>query len=75
MISAGVTMNALFAVIVYTGLTAIYGVQEDPMILARSAETTELSAAAKAQFLQVAQGLKSQLDVADTVVRSGSYAE
>lgn len=31
-ISAGVMMNALFAVVVYTGLTAIYGVQEDPTV-------------------------------------------
>jgi murein DD-endopeptidase MepM/ murein hydrolase activator NlpD len=51
------------------------GVQEDPMILARSAETTELSAAAKAQFTQIAKSLKGQLEVADTVGRSGSYAE
>ena len=51
------------------------GVQEDPMILARSAETTELSAAAKAQFMQVARSLENQLDVAETVLRSGSYAE
>ena len=51
------------------------GVQEDPMILSRSAETTELSAAAKAQFMQVARSLENQLDVAETVLRSGSYAE
>jgi regulator of sigma E protease len=31
-ISAGVMMNALFAVIVYAGLTAVYGVQEDPTV-------------------------------------------
>ena len=49
------------------------GVQEDPLILARSAETTELSAAANAQFLQFARSMKGQLDVADTV--AGAYAE
>jgi murein DD-endopeptidase MepM/ murein hydrolase activator NlpD len=51
------------------------GVQEDPMMLARSAETTELSAAAKTRFLQYAQSMRGQLDVADTVGRSGGYAE
>jgi murein DD-endopeptidase MepM/ murein hydrolase activator NlpD len=51
------------------------GVQEDPMIMARSAETTELSPAAKAQFAVLAQGVREQLEVAESVVRSGAYAE
>jgi len=51
------------------------GVQEDPMIMARSAETVELSAAAKTQFLQLAQSMKGQLDAADSMLRSGAYAE
>lgn len=51
------------------------GMQEDPMRLARSAESTELTASAKARFLQVAQSMRGQLDVADTVGRSGGYAE
>jgi murein DD-endopeptidase MepM/ murein hydrolase activator NlpD len=54
----------------------VNGVQEDPMIMARSAETTELSAAAKTQFVQLAQSMKGQLGVADSMLRSGSsYAE
>ena len=51
------------------------GVQEDPMIMARSAETIELSPAAKAQFAVLAQGVREQLEVAESVVRSGAYAE
>jgi len=51
------------------------GVQEDPMIMARSAETVELSAAAKSQFGQLAQSMKGQLDAADSMLRSGAYAE
>jgi murein DD-endopeptidase MepM/ murein hydrolase activator NlpD len=53
----------------------VNGVQEDPMILARSAETLELSPAAKVQFALLAQSMKGQLDAADSMVRSGSYAE
>lgn len=53
------------------------GVQQDPMIMARTAETQELSPASKAQFAQMAGGLKSQLDVADSMARAagGSFAE
>jgi murein DD-endopeptidase MepM/ murein hydrolase activator NlpD len=51
------------------------GVQQDPMIMARSAETQELAPASKAQFSAMAQSLKSQLDVADSMVRTGAYAE
>jgi len=51
------------------------GVQQDPMIMARSAETQELAPASKAQFSAMAQSLKSQLDVADGMVRTGAYAE
>jgi murein DD-endopeptidase MepM/ murein hydrolase activator NlpD len=51
------------------------GVQEDPMIMARSAETVELSAAAKTQFVQLALSMKGQLDAADSMLRSGAYAE
>ena len=53
----------------------VNGVQEDPMIMARSAETVELSAAAKAQFAQLAQSAKDQLGAADSMLRSGAYAE
>jgi murein DD-endopeptidase MepM/ murein hydrolase activator NlpD len=53
----------------------VNGVQEDPMIMARSAETIELSPAAKTQFAQLAQTVKSQLGVADSMLRTGAYAE
>jgi len=45
------------------------------MIMARSAETIELSPAAKTQFAQLAQTVKSQLGVADSMLRTGAYAE
>ncbi|MEP7294795.1 MAG: M23 family metallopeptidase [Burkholderiales bacterium] len=53
----------------------INGVQEDPMIMARAAEAVELSPAAKAQFALNAASVKTQLQVADTLARSGAYAE
>ena len=52
----------------------VNGLQQDPMIMARSAETQELSPASKAQFAEMAQGLKTQLDVAEGLAR-GAYAE
>jgi len=53
----------------------VNGVQEDPMIMARAAETIELSPAAKSQFALLAADVKGQLAVADTLARSGAYAE
>ena len=53
----------------------VNGVQEDPMIMARSAETIELSPASKTQFAQLAQSMKGQLDVADSMLRTSAYAE
>jgi murein DD-endopeptidase MepM/ murein hydrolase activator NlpD len=53
----------------------VNGVQQDPMIMARSAETQELTAASKAQFTAMTAGLKSQLEVADSMVRTGAYGE
>jgi len=51
------------------------GVQQDPMIMAKASESVALSAAQKSQFAQLATSLKGQLEVADTVARSGAYAE
>jgi len=51
------------------------GVQQDPLLMAKQSESVALSPAAKVQFEQVAQGMKSQLDVADSLVRSTEYAE
>ena len=53
----------------------VAGVQQDPTIMAKASETIVLSAAAKAEFAQVARSVKSQLDVADSLARSGAYAE
>jgi len=45
------------------------------MIMARSAETIELSPASKTQFAQLAQSMKGQLDAANSMLRTGAYAE
>src|SRR4029079_1222855 len=41
-ISAGVIMNMLFAVVVYSGLTMVYGVAEDPAITVGEVHTDSL---------------------------------
>jgi murein DD-endopeptidase MepM/ murein hydrolase activator NlpD len=54
----------------------INGVQQDPLIVAKSSEPVVLSPASKAEFAQLSKSLKEQLEVADTVARSGgAYAE
>jgi murein DD-endopeptidase MepM/ murein hydrolase activator NlpD len=51
------------------------GVQEDPMLMAKASEAITLTPSAKVEFAQLARSLKSQLEVADSVARSGAYAE
>jgi len=51
------------------------GVQQDPLIMAKASESVPLAPAAKAQFAQLARSLQEQLAVADSVARSGAYAE
>ena len=51
------------------------GVQQDPMIMAKASESVALSPSQRARFMQLASSLKSELEVADTVARSGAYAE
>lgn len=51
------------------------GVQQDPMIMAKASEAVVLAPSQKAAFAQVANSLKRQLEVADTVAKSGGYAE
>jgi murein DD-endopeptidase MepM/ murein hydrolase activator NlpD len=51
------------------------GVQEDPMTIARAAGSTELTAAAKMQFNQLARSVKGQLDAADSMGRDSAYGE
>ncbi len=51
------------------------GVQQDPLIMAKASETIPLAPAQQAEFARLAKSLKDQLDLADTVAQSGSYAE
>lgn len=51
------------------------GVQQNPMIIAKSSESIPLAPSQKAEFAQLAASLKGQLEVADTVARAGAYAE
>jgi murein DD-endopeptidase MepM/ murein hydrolase activator NlpD len=51
------------------------GVQQDPLLVAQTAQPVAITAAAKSQFAQVTRGLKSQLQVAESIGRSVSYGE
>ena len=51
------------------------GVQQNPMIMARSSESIPLAASAKADFAQLARGLKGQLEVAGSMAGAGTSAE
>ena len=51
------------------------GVQQDPLLVAKSSEAVAITPAGKAQFAQVTHGLKGQLEVADSVGRSVGYGE
>jgi murein DD-endopeptidase MepM/ murein hydrolase activator NlpD len=51
------------------------GQQQDPMIMAKASEAVVLTAAGKTEFAQLAVNVKSQLDLADSVGRSGASVE
>jgi len=51
------------------------GQQQNPLNIAKASETLAISPAAKAQFTQLAQGVRTQLDAAQTVSGSSMYAE
>lgn len=51
------------------------GVQQDPVLLAKTSESIPLTAAARTEFAQLARSLKGQLEVADSVARTGAFAE
>ncbi len=51
------------------------GQQQDPMIMAKASEAVTLTPAGKAEFALLARGIKSQLDVADSVRNSGASVE
>ncbi|HEV7914111.1 MAG TPA: peptidoglycan DD-metalloendopeptidase family protein [Albitalea sp.] len=53
----------------------VRGQQQNPLLIAKSSETIAISPTAKAQFGQLAQGVKAQLEAAETMARVGSYAE
>jgi murein DD-endopeptidase MepM/ murein hydrolase activator NlpD len=53
----------------------VRGQQQNPLLIAKASETVAISPAAKAQFGQLAQSVRAQLDAADTLARAGSYAE
>ncbi|MEO5696897.1 MAG: M23 family metallopeptidase [Burkholderiaceae bacterium] len=54
----------------------VAGVQKDPVIMAKASEVIKLAPQAKREFAKLARGLESQLEVADTVARSGgTYVE
>ncbi len=53
----------------------VSGVQQDPMQLAKAADSVPLSSGAKAEFAQLARSLRNQLESADGMARSGGYAE
>ena len=53
----------------------VNGAQQDPMLLARASETVPLSATARVEFAQLARSVKGQLEVADSVARTGAFAE
>ena len=51
------------------------GVQQDPLAVAKASESVTLSPAGRNQFAQLTRGLKSQLEVAESVGRSIPYGE
>ncbi|MBC7735000.1 MAG: M23 family metallopeptidase [Bacteriovorax sp.] len=53
----------------------VNGTQQDPMLLARASETVPLGATALVEFAQLARSVKGQLEVADSVARTGAFAE
>ena len=53
----------------------IAGVQQDPLLVAKSSEAVAISPAGKMQFAQVTRGLKNQLQVAESIGSSVAYGE
>ena len=51
------------------------GVQQNPLIIAKGAESIPLAPAQRAAFVQLATSLAGQLEVADSVARMGAYPE
>jgi murein DD-endopeptidase MepM/ murein hydrolase activator NlpD len=53
----------------------VAGVQQDPLLMAKGAEPSVITPAGRSQFAQLTRGLKTQLQVAESVGRSVSYGE
>ncbi len=53
----------------------VKGSHVDPMIVARSSETNEISAGAKPAFQRWTAGVRNQLDIAQTASQQAEYAE
>jgi murein DD-endopeptidase MepM/ murein hydrolase activator NlpD len=51
------------------------GIQQNPLLVAKASEALPITPAGKVQFAQLTRGLRSQLDVAESVGRSVSYGE
>jgi murein DD-endopeptidase MepM/ murein hydrolase activator NlpD len=51
------------------------GIHQNPLTIAKASETLTISPAGKLQFAQVAQGVRAQLDAAQTIAGSSMYAE
>jgi len=51
------------------------GQQQNPLTIAKASETLAIAPTAKAQFAQMAQGVRAQLDAAQTITGSSMYAE
>ncbi len=51
------------------------GMQQNPLVIAKSSETMAIAPAAKAQFAQMASAAKAQLEAAESMASTGSYAE
>jgi len=51
------------------------GQQQNPLTIAKSSEAIQLAPSAKAQFAQLALGVRAQLEAAETVSRSSAYSE
>jgi murein DD-endopeptidase MepM/ murein hydrolase activator NlpD len=53
----------------------VSGIQQDPAVLVAAADSVPLTSAARVEFAQIARTLKGQLDSAQSMARSGAYAE
>ena len=53
----------------------VRGQQQNPLMIAKTSEALTIAPGAKAQFTQLARGVRAQLDAAETMAGAGAYAE